>query len=452
MTLRLRLTLITTLVVALVLAASGIGLHLLLANRLQAGLDDSLRQAGGLLLTLVKQDEGQPQLHEEGERPPSLRADLNALLVSDTGRVLDHLGSLPATLPRVVTGFSTQGDLRVYSEPVGSWAIITMRDLAGVSDSVARFDLSFALLSPVALLFAFGLAYGFARQALRPVDRLTRGALDLAERRAWRERLPTPARHDELWRLSQATNTLLGTLAEVIESERRFTADAAHELRTPLTVLQGRLQKALDLDDPVRVRDSLTKALAASRDLGGLVETLLSLARSDAGQNPPTERVAMNELARDVVERLRPRFLEKGLGLNLDLPTTEVPVLGDANTLDLAARNLLENALKFTLSGCVTLQLKIDGDTVSLAVLDSGPGVPEAALPHLFERFYQADVRHRRTGSGLGLALVESIVTWHGGQVRAGNRAEGGAHVGFSLPRLRDIAEVNRHVKPTAPT
>ena len=246
MTLRLRLTLVTTLVVVLVLAASGVALHVLLANRLQAGLDDSLQQAAHLLLGNAEQGEGSPKLYQEGESPPNLRAGLSALLVSPAGRVLDHLGTLPEPLPRTLPGFSTQGEVRVYTQTVGAWAIVTMRNLEDVQNSVARFDWSFALLAPAALLFAFALSYGLARQALLPVDRLTRSALELAERRAWRERLPVPARRDELWRLSQATNLLLGTLADVIESERRFTADAAHELRTPLTVLQGRLEKALD--------------------------------------------------------------------------------------------------------------------------------------------------------------------------------------------------------------
>ena len=447
MTLRLRLTLITTLVVALVLAASAVGLHLLLANRLLSGLDDSLQQASDLLLTFVEQEDGSPTLHQEGEREPSLRADLDALLVTGSGRILDHLGSLPEALPHATPGFSTQGDLRVYTEVVrigtGSWSLVTMRELDDVHDTLRRFDVSFALLAPVALLLAFALAYGSSRQALLPVDRLTRSALELAERRAWRERLPVPERRDELWRLSRATNTLLETLAQVIESERRFTADAAHELRTPLTVLQGRLQKALELRDPERVRTSLSKALSASYELNALVATLLDLARSDAGQHPPSEQVDLNGVAHGAAEGLRPLFVEKGLGLRLELSPDRVTVRGDGDMLSLAVRNLLGNALKFTPKGCVTLRLWADGDTVILEVLDSGPGIPETALPHLFERFYQADVRHRRSGSGLGLALALSIVTWHGGQVTAANRAEGGACVGFRLPRWQE--EVKRN-------
>ena len=233
--------------------------------------------------------------------------------------------------------------------------------------------------------------------------------------------------------MSQATNTLLAALAEVIESERRFTADAAHELRTPLTVLRGRLEQAAEKTHGSSAQPALKAALAAGDELLALVEKLLLLARTEAGQGFYLETVSLDETAFDVAELLRPLFDDKGLGLELHL-AEEVRVEGDRVALGLLVRNLLENALKFTPAGKVGVRVERRQNRAYLHVWDSGPGIPAGALGSLFERFYQADVRHRQLGNGLGLALAQSIVMWHGGTLEAGNRPEGGAVFVLELP------------------
>ena len=457
MTLRLRLTLFYTLLVALVLAASGLGLHLLLVRGLYLSLDESLQQAASLLSSFMEQDNGVVRLQPESEVAPPFSADLVAVVVGPGGRVLDSLGRLPAPLPKVRSGLSTQAGWRVWSEPVQGGTLQTLSSTSSIRESVRRFDLSFLILAPLAVLFAFGLGYIFSGQALRPVRQMTAAALELATRRAWGERLPEPANQDELWRLSQATNTLLAALAEVIESERRFTADAAHELRTPLTVLRGRLEQAAEKArrstgksaegsteksgdegekrETSSVQAPLDAALNASDELLALVEKLLLLARADAGQGFRHETASLDEVAFEVSELLRPLFQQKGLSLRLDLPE-EVQVEGDRVALGLLVRNLLENALKFTATGQVGIRVETRGPLACLQVWDSGPGIPQAALQHLFERFYQADVRHRQQGSGLGLALARSLAVWHGGTLSAHNRPEGGAVFTLELPAL----------------
>lgn len=432
-TLRLRLTLFYTLLVALVLTASGAGLYLLLARNLTANLDSSLLEASRLLSAFIENEDGKLSLQQEGEGVPQLRADLAAAVLDARGKLTSSLGRVPAELPAPPAGFSTWQGWRVYAEPVSGNTLLTLRELEAVNAPLEGFVASFALLAPLAVLTAFALGYLLAGRALAPVDRLTRAAYDLARRRAWRERLPEPERRDELWRLAAASNALLGSLEEVIEGERRFTADASHELRTPLTVLRGRLESALEIAAGPKIRSALRKALSAADDLLTLIEKLLLLARTEVGQAAPAERVALDELAFEVAEALRPHFDEKGLALGLELPEAPAEVLGDSTALGLLVSNLLENAGKFTTQGQVTLRIE-RGQRVRLTVEDSGPGIPEAALPHLFERFYQADVRHRRGGSGLGLAIVASIARWHGGRVSASNRPGGGARFLLELP------------------
>lgn len=435
MTLRLRLTLFYTLLVALVLAASGLGLYLLLARSLHRSLDASLREAADLLNALVQNEDGTPSLKPEHEETTlKLPADLVAMIIDSAGRKVDQLGRSPSGPVVSPLGFSNWEDWRIYAQPISGGRLLTLRRRDGVMESLRRFTKSFLFLAPVAVALAFLLGYSLAGRALAPVGKLTSAAHDLASRHAWRERLPEPERQDELWRLAQGTNSLLAALEQVIESERRFTADAAHELRTPLTALRGRLEKALEEAPDKRTATALGKALEASDDIFGLVEKLLMLARAEAGQGLTPERLAVDEVAFENAESLRPLFYAKGLALELELPEAPAWVKGDRIALGLAVHNLLENALKFTSQGKVIVRVEGSRTVVTLTVEDEGLGIPEGALSRLFDRFFQVDVRHRRTGSGLGLALVKTIATWHGGTVRAENRLEGGARFTFEIP------------------
>lgn len=434
MTLRLRLTLFYTLLVTLILGASGIGLHLLLHRNLYQSLDNSLREASSLLSALADDETGVLRLSDE-EGKLQLPSDVIALLFDPGGALLDNLGVLPTTLPSLKSGFSTQNEWRVYVDRIQGRTLVVLRDIERVEESLRQFDLSFLVLSPLAVVLAFSLGYLLAGRALNPVTSLTQAAYDLAQRRAWREVLPEPQQRDELWQLTKATNTLLETLAQVIETERRFTADAAHELRTPLTVLQGRLEQALERNQDTNLNPLLKKSSAALEELLTLVEKLLLLAKTEAGQSFNKEAVDLKEVVCTVTETLRPRFEEKGLALLTALPKEHVTLQGDSVALGLLLRNLLENACKFTEQGSVAVRVQQENQSVLINIEDTGIGIPAEALPHLFERFFQADVRHRREGSGLGLALAQSIAKWHGGSVVAKNREEGGAKFIVSLPR-----------------
>jgi two-component system, OmpR family, sensor kinase len=442
-TLRLRLTLFYTLLVAVVLALSGLGLHLLLRRNLYQSLDNSLHESVSLLNSLTV-DPGETLKLRDEDGALRLPSDLTALLFDPAGTLLDSLGRVPQAVPAPALGFSSWQEWRVYGEVIQGRTLLVMRDVERVEESLRQFTSSFLFLLPLAVLLAFGLGYALAGRALNPVTSLTKAAYDLAQRRAWREVLPEPTRQDEVWQLARATNTLLGTLANVIETERRFTADAAHELRTPLTVLRGRLEQALEQSSEPKIQTMLSKSLTATDTLLGLTEKLLLLARTEAGQGLTLEALSLDAVALEVAESLQSLFSEKGLRLRLELPENAVAVMGDRIALGLAIKNLLENALKFTPSGEVRLQLETKDNQAVLAVLDTGPGIPADSLPQLFERFYQTDVKHRRTGSGLGLAIVKSIVLWHGGSVHAENRTDGdvgvdgatvgGARVWLELP------------------
>lgn len=433
MTLRWRLTLVIAITVALVLLGSGIGLHYLLRASLYRSLDDSLSQGATLLSSFA--DTGSLDLALESALPSTLDAGLSGFVLDDGGGVVVRVGVPLARVPSPRLGFSDQGDLRVLTERAGTATVVVARDLDAVEDSIERFDASFLTLAPLAMAAAALLGYLLAGRGLAPVDRLTRAALDLALRRAWQERLPAPKQRDELWRLASATNHLLDALGQVIESERRFTADAAHELRTPITVLRGRLEQALEETSDELTRERLLKAVAANEELFQLTETLLMLARAEAGQDMLSFReIAMDEIVFDAAEARRPDFREKGIELDAELPEEPLKVYGNPDALHMLLRNLLDNALKFTQSGSTTLRVAREGEAVLVTVEDTGLGIPPEDLAKVFKRFYQANVDHRRTGSGLGLSLARSIAEWHGGRLEAANRPDGGARFTLVLP------------------
>ena len=434
MTLRLRLTLFYTLLVALILILSGVALHVFLAQSLVNGIDESLEESANVVAAVVENVDGSLRIRSSDEVASQFSGDLVAILYDASGSVVERLGDVPEGVPRLETEYATWQAWRTYRRPLEGGALTVLRELVDMRETLRRFDLLYLVLAPFAVGVAFLLGYALAGRALAPVDRLTRAAYALASRLAWRERLPEPKQRDELQRLAKGTNALLAALESVIESERRFTADAAHELRTPLALLQGRLEKGIEqADDPVKARAAFGVALEANAKLLNLIEKLLRLARAESGQELHKERLALDEIAFSVAAQVRPALTEKGLELHLELPEDPVFVFGDRTSLELAVRNLLDNARKFTPKGVVTLTVYARDAEVYLAVTDSGPGLAEDALPHLFDRFYQTDVRHRQTGSGLGLAIVRSVAQWHGGDVRAENLSKGARFV-LTLP------------------
>lgn len=450
MSLRLRLTLFYALLVAGVLAAAGLSLRLGVERVLSQNLDQGLRDALTLARPLIHSDE-ELRFSQEGELVPRLPADLALVLYHGDGRVVEVLGRAPAPAPPVRPGCAPQGGWQVCGEPVpGGW-MAAVRPLGGLRDSLAALDRVLALVLPGAILLALLLGYGLTGRALAPVRALTQAALSRASTRRWDSPLPEPRARDELRALGQAFNGLLAALGEVIEGERRFTQDAAHELRTPLTALLGRLEQAQEKNRDPEVARVLARARGSAASLLALAEKLLQLARAEAGQGLVREPVALGALAREAVEELEPLFAAKGLALQLALGPAALVVQGDRLALGLALRNLLDNALKFSPEGggIVELTLRREAGWAVAEVSDRGPGIPEAALPHLFERFYQAEVAHRRAGSGLGLALVAAVARWHGGSASAANRAGGGAVLAIKLP-LTEPAAATGPSRPTA--
>jgi two-component system, OmpR family, sensor kinase len=239
---------------------------------------------------------------------------------------------------------------------------------------------------------------------------------------------------DEIQPLVSALNGLLARLASAIGRQREFIADAAHELRTPLTALRLQLQLA------ERARDETARAQAHARLHEGisravhLVEQLLVLARQDPEAPVESARpLDLSSLARTTAEGHQPAAAARGLGLSVEA-AEDIHVVGDRTALRTLIDNLLDNAVRYTAAGHVTVRLSREAGDAVLEVEDTGPGIPAAERERVFNRFYRGESASEG-GTGLGLAIVKRIAERHGGRVELLDARDGpGLRVRVSLP------------------
>ena len=292
------------------------------------------------------------------------------------------------------------------------------------------------LAGPLVLLLAAGGGYLLAGRALAPVAAITRlasgiGAQDL------HARLNLDLPDDELGRLARTFDAMLARIEDAFERQRRFTGDAAHELRTPLSLMRS--QGDLALARPRSAEDYREALRGLDGDLErltGLVGTLLTLARADAGRLVP-ERASFDladtvELA---VEQYEPVAAVAGVRLRAEAVPT--PVVADEDLLVQVLVNLIDNALAHTpAGGTVTVGCRSEDGWARLCVADTGGGIPPEHQARVFDRFYRVDAGRARSagGTGLGLAICRAIAEAHGGTITLTSAPTRGTRVDLTLP------------------
>jgi two-component system sensor histidine kinase MprB len=286
------------------------------------------------------------------------------------------------------------------------------------------------------VLLAAAAGTAVAQGGLRPVQRLTEATERIA--RTGDLKPIAISGDDELARLTGSFNSMLSALAESQERQRRLVADAGHELRTPLTSLRTNLEllAASDRPDAPSLSEQDRKEIsddvrAQVEELSTLVGDLVELARQDAPQvvHEPVELA-------EVMERALARAARRAPSVHFEVTLTPWGLLGDANALERAVLNLLDNAAKWSpVAATVTVRLAAtDRGTAVVEVADAGPGIAEADLPYIFERFYRSSDARTLPGSGLGLAIVAQVAARHGGTVQASRSPAGGTLMTLELP------------------
>jgi two-component system OmpR family sensor kinase len=230
------------------------------------------------------------------------------------------------------------------------------------------------------------------------------------------------------------------------QRKTQFVSDVSHELRTPLTAIRGAAETLLDggVDKEDQERFLSTIALEAER-LGRLANDLLTLQRIEGATGELPLRLVDLRLSADrAAAMLEPLLEDREVTLTVN---GRVPlVLGDIDRLQQVVLNLIDNASRIVgKGGHVVVELTAEGDRAVLSVIDDGPGIPEADLPRLFDRFYRAEPSRTRAsgGAGLGLAIVRAIITAHGGRIEAANVPGGGARMTVVLPAIAEEPHVD---------
>ena len=332
------------------------------------------------------------------------------------------------------TGIASNGEpYRIVAVPFQSttekFALVLGRPLEATNNIMGTLAWSLVLFGVLGAAVSSAIGFVIARSAIRPVQRLTEAVTRVTDTNDL-----TPITVDgsgELADLGRSFNTMLGTLASSRERQKRLIADAGHELRTPLTALRTNVE-LLVADErsnmlPEGARGDILRDIAGQLgEFTTLVGDLVHLSREDVVE-PHPEPIDL----RDVINSAIARAKRRGPSLSFDVELNPLYLVGEPDSLERAITNLLDNAVKFSPPGG-TIHVLLEGDR--LRISDQGPGIPDDELPHVFDRFWRSPSARNAPGSGLGLSIVAQTIKAHGGWVKAGRSAEGGAEFIVRLP------------------
>jgi two-component system, OmpR family, sensor kinase len=314
--------------------------------------------------------------------------------------------------------------------------ILVGRSIASDLNALSRF--TFVLLAAGGAVLALGLSGGFwlATRAIRPVEEISAAASRISAGNL-SERISGADADNELGRLAGVLNSTFARLEAAFAQQKQFTADASHELRTPLAVIISEAQTALARErSAAEYRETVEACLGTAQQMRRLTESLLQLARVDAGEEQAhRQAIDLSESARNCVERIRPLTTGRGIQVHCDLAPART--LGDADRLGQVITNLLTNAIHYNKPrGEIRVTTRAENGTVVVAIADTGQGIAAEDLPHIFERFYRADKARSRAGgrSGLGLAICKAIVDADGGSIEVSSQPGVGTTFTLRLP------------------
>jgi two-component system sensor histidine kinase MprB len=424
---RTRLTLLVALSIAITVAAASAVVWVVAKHQLKSQIDASLiTQAssavaghndlfgGGIAYTILRSDGSVDRT--TFAHPPALTAADRQVAIAGAGPVFRDttIGGVHA---RLITAPATD-----HGQPA---AVITAIPLIATDHALARIRFWIILIGGIGVAAAAALAAFVAAAALKPIQRLTTAAENVAATGDLTERVEATG-HDELGRLGRRFNGMLAALEESVGRQRRLVADASHELRTPLTAARTNVDLLREGKLPeAEQRHALDEASVELDALTTLVSDLVELARGEE-RKLRVENVQLDELVEGVVERAKARAPQATFVTSL----TPTNVSVDPVLLERAVSNLLDNAVKYSPDGAPIEVLVRDGQVI---VADHGPGVADEDLPRIFDRFYRAAASRSKPGAGLGLAIVREAAEAHGGQASVESSASG-ARFTLTLP------------------
>ena len=456
---RTRLTIWYVALLAAILAALSAFLLLRLRTDLVSGLDRSLdSRAAQISLGYTGDGGGEFQDITDATLGRSSQGEHGAQILSWKGVVIQSSGDQVAETPildrtiisRVLGGQHVHTGARLGSdrEPFRLLALpvpgrptreilVVATSLEEINASIHRLLVLLIAAVPAVLLAAALVGWWLARKALLPVARMTEQASGIGIDQL-DERIAVPRVDDELGRLARTLNGMLDRLERGVDEKRRFVADASHELRTPIAVMRSELEVSLrSRHIPPEARGVLESAVEEVDRMARTVENLLTLARLDEGKLQLVRApLDLRDMAEAVASELQPLAATNGISVTVE--GDPAATVGDRDRLRQVVTNLVDNAIKYSSRGGeVRVSVWSAGNDVGITVSDSGPGIPSAALPRLFDRFFRQDSARTRSssGAGLGLAICRQIVEAHRGRIWVESEVGMGSAFSLALPR-----------------
>ena len=450
---RLKLTAWYVAILLASLSLFGIAAFLAMRKGIEKSVDENLEgQANGVAEVMGRVLQQKPsELQDELSEHQELREQADFLQVCDQNghwiyrsRLMAHY-NVPMPLKASYSAYDVLAadlPLRVLVREITAggktYRIQVASPMDDFYDAIDQFKWMILLLSPLLVVLASAGGYWLSRRALAPVDQITRASQEINSSNLGK-RLDIPQSGDELQRLSETLNKMLGRLESSFNRITQFTADASHELRTPLALMRTTTEVSLRTSQTVAdYREAQEEVLAELEKTSSLVERLMLLARADAGvETLHRGPVNLAECLREASKDGRILAEAKHVKFSVDLNGEDLVVDGDSHALQRLFLILIDNAVKYTQpGGSVTLGLgRIDGWAVA-EFRDTGIGVSAEDLPHIFDRFYRADKARSREfgGVGLGLSIARWVAEAHAGSIEVQSALGEGSAFRVRLP------------------
>jgi heavy metal sensor kinase len=319
-----------------------------------------------------------------------------------------------------------------------NYLIQTAFEMDDFYGELEHFALLLFISIPLFLLCAAAGGYWISTLALAPVDQITQTARTISAQNL-SSRLVVPNTGDELQRLSETLNGMLGRLEAAFKKITQFTADASHELRTPVAVMRTRAELSLrKARSPEEYREVIAEVLSELEKTSGLIEQLMFLARADSGaETLHFSRTNVTDVLREACHQGSALAEAKQIGFREQIAGDSMWIQGDATSLRRLFLILIDNAVKYTpAAGRIDVSLHRNNGFAVAEVRDTGIGISEADLPSVFERFYRADkARTRESGGvGLGLSIGRWITEVHSGSIEVRSALGRGSVFQIKLP------------------
>lgn len=294
----------------------------------------------------------------------------------------------------------------------------------------------FSIAFPIVCIVALGIGWVVARASLQPIDKITKTAAEITHSGQLDKRVGFSNTKDEVGRLANTFDDMISALQDAFTREQQFTNDASHELRTPLSVIITHAEESLHNPQATAedYRESMEIIFRKGRDMQTMLSQMLLLARMFEGtQALEKSTLNLNEVLFDIAEEMQEIADEKNISLTAS--ATDTALQADLILITRLLINLIGNAIRHTETGkAIEIRGFVEKSCAIIEIDDQGDGISQEDIPHLFERFYQADTSRNSKGTGLGLAISQKIANLHGGEITVTSEKGVGSCFRVSLP------------------